>query len=240
MADHTDDGWSASAAGWIAAMGDSGDFSRRFVLDAPMLARVRGRGFKTALDVGCGEGRFCRMLRDEGIAPVGIDPTPALIAQARERDPAGDYRIGRAEDLDLPPAAFDLVVSYLTLIDIADIATATDRMVAALRPGGTLLIANLTSFTTANIEGWTTEADGSRRFYIDHYLEERADWVEWRGIRIRNWHRPLSRYMTLFLSRGLILRHFDEPAPYGGDAETADRFCRVPYLYMMEWQKPGL
>jgi hypothetical protein len=33
-------------------------------------------------------------------------------------------------------------------------------------------------------------ADGELQFCIDHYLEERAQWVEWRGIRIRNWHRP--------------------------------------------------
>jgi len=220
-------------------MGEGGDFSRQFVLDAPMLARIRGRGFKTALDVGCGEGRFCRMLRDEGIEPVGIDPTQALIAKARERDPGGDYRIGRAEDLDVTTGSFDLVVSYLTLIDIADISSAAARFIDALRPGGTLLIANLTSFATANVDGWTTDADGNPRFYIDNYLEERAEWVSWCGIRICNWHRPLSRYMTLFLEHGLILRHFEEPAPCGGDPETADRYLRVPYLYLMEWQKPA-
>src|SRR6185312_3766156 len=107
-----------------------------------MLARIKGRGFKTALDVGCGEGRFCRMLRDEGIKPVGIDPTQALIAKALERDPGGDYRIGRAEDLDVTTGSFDLVVNYLTLIDIADISRAAARFIDALRPGGTLLIAN--------------------------------------------------------------------------------------------------
>jgi SAM-dependent methyltransferase len=239
MSDSADDGWNDSAASWIASMGESGDFSRQFVLDAPMLARIKGRGFETALDVGCGEGRFCRMLRDEGIKPVGIDPTQALIAKALERDPGGDYRIGRAEDLDVPPASFDIVVSYLTLIDIADISRATARFIAALRPGGTLLIVNLTSFSTATAHGWVADADGQARFYIDNYFEERAEWVSWRGIRICNWHRPLSRYMSLFLDHGLILRHFEEPMPYGGDRETADRYRRVPYLYLMEWQKPA-
>jgi 2-polyprenyl-3-methyl-5-hydroxy-6-metoxy-1,4-benzoquinol methylase len=42
-----------------------------------MTARIAGRGFATALDVGCGEGRFCRMMQTAGIATVGIDPTPA-------------------------------------------------------------------------------------------------------------------------------------------------------------------
>ena len=33
-------GWLESAEAWIAAQGDEGDWSRRHVLDAPMLSRV--------------------------------------------------------------------------------------------------------------------------------------------------------------------------------------------------------
>jgi 2-polyprenyl-3-methyl-5-hydroxy-6-metoxy-1,4-benzoquinol methylase len=94
------DGWSESAAAWIADMGDRGDYGREFVLDAPMIERVQARGFGAALDIGCGEGRFCRMLSGRGLLPVGIDPTEELIRHARKRDPDGDYRIGRAEALD--------------------------------------------------------------------------------------------------------------------------------------------
>ncbi|MEY2884679.1 MAG: hypothetical protein RL490_2403, partial [Pseudomonadota bacterium] len=61
-------GWAESAAAWIADMGETGDFGRRHVLDAPMQARIAGRGHRTALDVGCGEGRFCRALAASGIA----------------------------------------------------------------------------------------------------------------------------------------------------------------------------
>jgi len=192
-----------------------------------------------ALDVGCGEGGFCRLLRQQGITTVGIDPTEMLIARARVLDPGGDYRIGRAEAIDIADGAFDLVVSYLSLIDIADLDSAAAKMIAALRPGGTLLIANLNSFSTAGQpEGWTEGEDGKARYAIDNYLEERAIWVGWRGIHIQNWHRPLSRYMTLFLNHGLQLCHFSEPAPTGGDPETAARYRRVPYFHIMEWQKP--
>ena len=62
-----------SAASWIADMGTDGDFGRKFVLDEPMLGRVRAKSFRNALDVGCGEGRFCRVLRALGIEAVGIE-----------------------------------------------------------------------------------------------------------------------------------------------------------------------
>jgi SAM-dependent methyltransferase len=233
------DGWEESAVAWIAEMGDRGDFSREFVLDAPMLERATRRPYRSALDVGCGEGRFCRMLRANGIPTVGLDPTRELIARAAERDPGGDYRVGVAEAIEAPDAAFDLVVSYLSLIDIPDLDAAIAEMVRVLAPGGTLLIANLNGFATAAVGGgWTRTPLGGRIFKIDHYLEERAEWAAWRGIRVQNRHRPLSRYLRALLERGLILRHFDEPAPSGGDAAKADRYRRVPLFLVMEWEKP--
>lgn len=237
------EGWDESAEAWIADMGETGDFGRAHVLDAPMLARATRHGAAWVLDVGCGEGRFCRMLRAAGQAPVGLDPTVALLRQARARDPAGDYREGRAESLPFGDAGFDLVVSYLSLIDIPDLDAAVAEMARVLRPGGHLLIANLTSFATAaSPPGWRRDADGTPRFVIDRYLEERAEWAAWRGIRVRNWHRPLGRYMAALLAQGLVLRHFEEPAPQGGPgggpAETVARYRRAPWFLIMEWQKP--
>lgn len=231
-------GWTHSASAWITNVSDGGDYGRKYVLDAPMLARIRDRGFRKALDVGCGEGRFCRMMTALGIRTIGIDPTEALIGHAKLLDPNGDYRLGEAESLDFPDQSFDLVVSYLSLIDIADFKNALREMVRVLTPQGALLIANLNGFITAgDPEGWVRDAEGTLRFYIDNYLDERAQWVGWRGIKIENWHRPLSSYMSLLIEQGLELRHFSEPAPVGGDPDKAARYRRAPYFVMMEWQK---
>ncbi len=221
-------GWDESAAAWIADMGERGDYARAQVLDPVMLERVRAKRYERALDVGCGEGRFCRMLRAAGIAATGIDPTQALLARAKALDPEGDYRSGRAEELAFPDGAFDLVVSYLTLIDIPDAPRAIAEMARVLRPGGTLLIANLTGFATASAGG---------RF--ERYLDERAEWVSWRGIRIRNWHRPLGSYMSWLLAAGLRLTFFSEPEPRGGSTPAIEKYRRFPYLLVMEWEKPA-
>lgn len=228
-------GWDDSAEAWIADMGQEGDFARRHVLDAPMLDRVRKGGFRNALDVGCGEGRFCRMLAAAGIETTGIDPTARLLDAARERDPQGRYVEARAESLPFDPASFDLVVSYLTLIDIDDYRNAIAEMTRVLRPGGSLLIANLNSFSTAG--RWHGEGAAATGYLIDNYMEARAEWVSWRGILIRNWHRPLHLYMQALLAQGLRLTHFDEPAPHDGDAQEVARYRRAPYLHVMEWRR---
>ncbi|MBS7697961.1 class I SAM-dependent methyltransferase [Chelatococcus sp. YT9] len=229
-------GWSESAAAWIADMGERGDFTREFVTDQPVLQLIDGRGYRNALDVGCGEGRFCRMLRERGIDAIGLDPTEGMLAEARRRDPGGDYRLGQAEALPFQDEMFDLVVSYLSLIDITDATAAIHEMARVLRPGGSLIIVNLNSFATA---GTWEDPPLKSRFVIRDYLDERAEWVEWRGIRIRNWHRPLSSYMKPLIQAGLVLRHFDEPDTTGGPADRRARYRSIPYCHVMEWEKPA-
>ncbi len=236
-----DNGWEVSAPAWVDSIGERGDWGREHVLDPVMIGRIAGRSFKRALDVGCGEGRFCRMLKQAGVTATGIDPTPQLLDLARRRDPAGDYRFGRAEQLDFGDGSFDLVVSYITLVDIPDFRAAIREMARVLKPGGSLLLANLTGFTSAGAEqGWVKDAEGKRlHFPVDRYLEEFPFWFEWSGIRIENWHRPLSAYMAAFLAAGLILTFFAEPAPVSGEPSHQESFRRVPWFVVMEWTRPA-
>jgi SAM-dependent methyltransferase len=234
-------GWDESAAAWIADMGEAGDFGRRYVLDPVMLPRALSTRPQTALDVGCGEGRFCRMLNANGATATGLDPTQALVAEARKRDPDGRYVEGRAESLPFADESFDLVASYLSLIDIPDVAQAIAEMTRVLKQGGRLLIANLTAFNTAGQElGWSRDEAGRKLHYrIDNYLTESAAWIDYRGIRIQNHHRPMSIYMRLLLEHGLILEHFDEPRPTAdAPAARAQDYIRAPWFLVMEWRKP--
>ncbi|WP_246744928.1 class I SAM-dependent methyltransferase [Methylocystis sp. Sn-Cys] len=233
-------GWEESASAWIAAQGERGDFGREHVLDPVIMERISGKRFERALDVGCGEGRFCRALKSKGVPAVGIDPTEELISHAHQRDPDGDYRIGGAESLPFAAESFDLVVSYLTLLDIDDFRAALAEMTRVLKPGGTLLIANLNSFITSCSSGWITDQDGKCLYYpVDRYLEEFPEWVEWSGIRVKNWHRPLASYMKELLAQGLTLTFFDEPQPQSGDdPEREARYRRAPWFLVMEWRLP--
>ena len=149
------DGWDDSADAWIADMdGDLGDWGRRHVLDAPMLARVEAAAPLSVLDVGCGEGRFCRRIAAPGRTVIGVDPTGALIAEARRRDPGGDSRPGRGEDLSFADGAFDMVVSYLTLIDMPDYRAAIAQMARVLAPGGRLAVAEALGVTPDSLRKW--------------------------------------------------------------------------------------
>ncbi|MEO0747009.1 MAG: class I SAM-dependent methyltransferase [Pseudomonadota bacterium] len=233
-------GWDQSAEAWLTVMGSTGDFSRFGVLDAPMLKRVVSSGAQTVLDVGCGEGRFCRIMSEHVPLVTGLDPTRKLLDQARLLGGA-TYVEGHAESLPFDDGSFECVVSYLSLIDIADATAALSEMSRVLKPGGRLLIANLASWNTASQTrdgGWDRLDDGAVRITVDRYLEEHAFPAEWHGISIENWHRPLSFYMQALLGLGLGLRFFDEPAAVDPAHPYGSKMNKAPYLIMMEWQKP--
>lgn len=85
-------------------------------LPAILAEHIHGRG---AVDFGCGTGRSTRFLRTLGFEVVGVDIADAMLAQARERDPQGDYRLVPDGDLDgLSAHGYDLVLSAFTFDNV--------------------------------------------------------------------------------------------------------------------------
>lgn len=97
------------------------------------------------LEVGCGSGV---VLRDAArrVAPggtaVGLDPSPALLAVARELAAEHgladvvDLREGDVRALPFGDAEFDAVLAVTTLLHVPDAARAIPEMVRVTRPGG--------------------------------------------------------------------------------------------------------
>lgn len=94
------------------------------------------------LDVGCGPGQWTNLLHENGVDVVGVDPTPAFVADAQARYPAARYRIGRAEDLGVPDRSLGGVLAWYSLIHThPDHLTAPlAELVRCLRPGGSALL----------------------------------------------------------------------------------------------------
>jgi SAM-dependent methyltransferase len=104
--------------------------------------RVLRAGFGASLDeLGLSQ------LRDRGyeITVVTVDQAspgaPALEpAPAPALAPAGDVRIGDLRTVPIPPRSFDVVHCALLLDRIRHVELVLDRLIAALRPGGFLML----------------------------------------------------------------------------------------------------
>jgi SAM-dependent methyltransferase len=223
---------------------ESGDPNREQLLDPMMLNRAGTITGQRVLDVGCGEGRFSRLLAARGAHVTGLDPTLDLVDRARTLDPTGEYVQGVAEDLPFQENAFDLVCCYVVLIDVPDYRKAIAEMARVTRPGGRILVANINSYFTATDEKWNVDVvEQTVHLPIRDYFEERPNRVKWANIDVVNYHRPFSAYMDAFLSQSLRLTFFVEPMPGPEATAAAPNLAGgkiAPFFHVMEWQKdPG-
>ena len=122
-----------------------------------LLAIVAG---ERVLDVGCGSGAVTREIArrvGSGGVVVGLDPSPALLAVARElAKDAGvgdriEFREGDALRLPFSDGSFDAVVCVTVLSHVPRGEAAIPEFVRVLRPGGRLGVfdfdGDMTAFT---------------------------------------------------------------------------------------------
>jgi SAM-dependent methyltransferase len=94
------------------------------------------------LDVGCGTGALSESILSSA-APVeilGIDPSPAFVAFARDRvkDSRVRFDVGDAQAIRADTATFDAVVSGLVLNFVPEPGGAVSEMARVVHPGGTV------------------------------------------------------------------------------------------------------
>ena len=109
----------------------------RFVMDGgtPLLELLAARPGERVLDLGAGTGALTRAIADVGATVVGVDASPAMLAEARRAHPELDFRAGRGEALEFE-REFDAVFSNATLHWIHDAAAVARGVRRALVPGG--------------------------------------------------------------------------------------------------------
>ncbi|MBK1786424.1 class I SAM-dependent methyltransferase [Prauserella cavernicola] len=117
----------------------------------PRLVRLVPPGARTALDVGCGSGRFARRLAAHGLDVEGIDPSAEMIGIATATGSPGPgtvtYRHEDVTTAELPQRRYD-VITCLASLHHVPFETVT-RLRTALAPGGVLAVLGLATPSTA-------------------------------------------------------------------------------------------
>jgi SAM-dependent methyltransferase len=170
------------------------------------------------LDLGCGDGWFCRYAADAGAGTViGVDPSERMLGLARERtnDPRIGYVNAFVEDVAFADASADVVVSVLALHYVAELDPVLAAVAAWLEPGGTFVEIVEHPIFSAQVEksGWIDEQGHHAAWPVSDYFDEGARNTTWFIDGVVRYHRTVSETVNAVRRAGLAVDHLAEPRP---------------------------
>lgn len=212
--------WEAEAARWIALVRREGrppaleetDFNfPRFLRVLPPPASGR------ALEIGCGEGRTTHALRAGGYDVEGIDVSETMIAAAQRADPSGRYNAADAAALPFEDETFALVVAFMALHHMDDLAGVVAEAARVLQPGGRFCFAVPHPYRTAG------ESYFEQHEYVVRGESEDGPFELW------SIHRPLEVFQAALAGAGLAVEELAEPRPFADAAPEEERWRGEPF-----------
>ena len=206
--------WTESAQDWI----DADQAVRTGMLDRWMLDSLGDVSGKSAIDIGCGEGRFSRLLSGLGATVTGIDLTGPFIERARSLSTDETYLLGNAETLDgIDNDTYDIAVSYIVLVDLQDFRSAVKAAYRVLRPGGRFVVCNIHPMRSCVEDGWIKQGDTKLFYPVDNYTDEGPRRIQLVRRKIRQ-HAPHPLQLHQCVPRRRIrLQALREPVPSDED-----------------------
>jgi SAM-dependent methyltransferase len=199
--------WEREAAAWARWVRTPGHDAWHWRLNWPAFLHLLPAPGRLTLDLGCGEGRGGVALRERGHRVIGVDAAPTLAGLARETGAYEEVHLADAAALPLDDGAVDLVVAYMSLHDMDDVAGVLREVGRVLELGGRLCAAIVHPFASAHL-GSDAETPYFQAGPYTDVVERDGLEMAFHGI-----HRPLEAYFAALLAAGLAVERLQEPAP---------------------------
>ena len=232
MAEPLHERWEREAAAWARWVRTPGHDAWHRRLNWPAFLELLPAPGRLTLDLGCGEGRGGVALRERGHRVVGVDAAPTMAGLARETGAYEEVHLADAAALPLDDGAVDLVVAYMSLHDMDDVAGALREAARVLEPGGRLCAAIVHPLSSAHLGSDDEIPYFEQRHYTDVGRARRpGDGLPRHPPPAAGLHR--ARCAT----PGCVLEDLREPAPtdaeVGAVADLARARRRPPFLHLL-------
>jgi SAM-dependent methyltransferase len=236
-------GWEREAGNWARFARTPGHDHAHETVNLPALRELLPAPGLRTLDFGCGEGRVGRLLASLGHRVTGVDASPSMAALARGHADPLPVCVADGAALPFPDQTFDLVVAYMCLHDIDDLAGATAEISRVLARGGRLCAAVVHPVNSAgSFQGRAPDAP----FVITGSYSDPApvaDTVDRDGVRLtfHSEHRPIEAYSRALETAGLLIEAIREAGASAGTAAgdpARRRWTRIPLFLHLRAVRP--
>jgi trans-aconitate methyltransferase len=97
---------------------------------------------KSWIDIGCGTGGLTELIARacKPSSVLGVDTAEGFIEVARTRVKNAEFRVGSADNLDMPSDSIDYAVSGLVLNFVPDAQAVLAEMARVVQPGGSVAL----------------------------------------------------------------------------------------------------
>ena len=224
------DHWNAQADAWARFTRAPGHDAFHEEFNFPAYLELLPLPGRATLDVGCGEGRVGAELVRRGHRVTGVDASRRMVELARELH---DAVVADATELPFDDGEFDLVVAYMSLMNMDDVDGAVREMGRVLEAGGRLCSADIHPFDVGEFVGDEYVITGSYLNPPVKVWESDEDGIH---MTFRDQPIPLERYSRAFEAAGLALETIREPQPpdtFVQARPAAARRRRFPLLLHM-------
>jgi ubiquinone/menaquinone biosynthesis C-methylase UbiE len=211
--------WGDVAAWYDQLVGESGSEYHREVVLPGVLRLLAPKPGERALDVACGQGVLCRILRERGVETTGVDAAAELVRAARERGPTDiTYHVGDARELTfLSENHFDAASCVLAIQNIHPIQPVFAGIARSLKVGGRVIIAMMhPCFRGAKESSWGWDERQNVQYRrVDRYLVPRKTPITTHpgvdpGQYTWTFHKPIEAYVKAMRNAGLFVDALEE------------------------------
>jgi SAM-dependent methyltransferase len=195
-----------------------------------LLLRQLPSHMHAALEIGCGQGAFSRLLAERADRVTAVDLSPEMIRLAKEQSahfPNIDYRTADILEWSWPAETYDCIASIATLHHLP-VEEMLRRCAFALAAGGALIVLDL--YTGSGVADFLTgllavpAGAALRLFHTRRLRDPRAVREAWAR------HGKHERYSTLGEIRGVCAKVL-----------PGARIRRhLLWRYSIVWRKPGV
>ncbi|MEP6624258.1 MAG: class I SAM-dependent methyltransferase [Acidimicrobiia bacterium] len=205
------DAWDEQAAAWIrwARTPKHDDYYELYNL--PRFLELLPAPGRLTLDLGAGEGRLGRVLRDQGHRVVGIEPSWTLAHAAHEATTEIPIACAHGGFVPIASGAADLVVCFMVLQDVDDLAGVVAEIARVLAPNGVACVAIVHPMVSSGF--FDPEQP---MLYVGRYLDVMRNTIEVQREEVpftfHSAHRPLEHYSRAFEQAELVIEAVREPA----------------------------